>query len=204
MRLLRTFALGSLLALPAPARAAVEAFDVAAGDDGSLVTFTSKAPMETFQGRTRDVGGTVVLARGEGADTVRVAAVVAMATLDTGIALRNRHMRENHLETDRFPEGRFEGVAVLPGDAAAGGTHDLMLRGMLTLHGVAREVEVAGALARDGAGIRLTASFPVALADHGISRPGFLAMKLGEVQRVEVLLVARPAPAQAPGTPADP
>lgn len=166
-------------------------FVIEGGAEASRVTFTSKAPMETFQGRTHQVSGTVELAPGDGADTVRVAAVVAMATLETGIALRDRHMRENHLETDRFPEGRFEGEGVAE-PAGEGGPRAVTLRGTLTLHGIDRAVELPATLAIEEAGVRLEASFPVALADHAIPRPGFLAMKLGEVQRVEVSLVAAP------------
>ncbi len=192
MLLVRWLAL--VVAAGPPSGAAAGTYVIAAGEDASRVTFTSKAPMETFQGRTHDISGTVVLAPGDGADTVRVAAVVAMATLETGIGLRDRHMRENHLETDRFPEGRFEGEGVAA--AAPDGTpRPVTLRGTLTLHGVARAVELPAALTAEGAGLRLEASFPVALADHGIPRPGFLAMKLGEVQRVEVSVRAAPDPA---------
>ncbi|MBK9304990.1 MAG: YceI family protein [bacterium] len=38
---------------------------------------------------------------------------VDLAALDTGIGLRNRHMRENHLETDRFPQAVFRGARIL-------------------------------------------------------------------------------------------
>lgn len=179
-----------------PATAAAAAiYTISPGAEASRITFTSKAPMETFQGRTHEVSGTIEIAPGDGADTVRVRAVVPMATLETGITLRDRHMRENHLETDRFPEGRFEGEGVAA-RAPEGGPGALTLRGTLTLHGVAREVEIPATWSTDASGVRIEASFPVALADHAIPRPGFLAMKLGEVQRVDVSLRAEPrAPA---------
>jgi len=42
----------------------------------------------------------------------------------------------------------------------------------------------------DGKTIRLAAEFPVSLAEHGIPRPRFLVLKLGEVQQVSVSVVA--------------
>ncbi len=175
-----------------PAIAAADGtYTIVSGADASRVTFTSKAPMETFQGRTHEVSGTVEIAAGDGADTVRVRVIVPMATLETGIALRDRHMRENHLETDRFPEGRFEGEGVAA-RAPGSDPRAVTLRGTLLLHGVAREVEVPATWSTEANGVRIEASFPVALSDHAIPRPGFLAMKLGEVQRVEVSLRAEP------------
>jgi hypothetical protein len=73
---------------------------------------------------------------------------------------------------------------------------------------VARDVTVVLHVTRVGAGetaanadagLRITAEFPVALADHDISRPRFLFAKLGEVQKVYVdLSASADAPSGAP------
>lgn len=187
-----------ILLLPAFALAAhAETYPIVPGrDGGSSVRFVSKAPMESFDGVTHDVTGVVSWDEANG--RVEIRAVVAMATLDTGIALRDRHMRENHLETDSYPEGTFEGGADLA-QPPANPAQAVTLHGVLTLHGTSREVDIPATIARDRAGLRVDCTFPVALADYGIARPGFLAMKLGEVQRVEVSVFA----AASPGDPGD-
>jgi polyisoprenoid-binding protein YceI len=188
-----------------PARA--ERFDVSPEAGDTRVVFESKAPMETFQGRTDRVSGTIDLeGGGEGAIAIRVA--VDMASLDTGIALRNRHMCENHLHTDEHPQAVFEGAKIVEGDAAAlaaGGDHDVTLEGDFTLHGVTRTIRVPARISRTSAGgaprIRLDAEFEVTLADYGIPRPRMLMLKLNETQKVTVELWAAPAPAAAGGAP---
>lgn len=190
-----------------PARA--ERFDISPGAGDTHVVFESKAPMETFHGRTDGVRGTIDLeAGGDGAITLHV--VVDMASLDTGIALRNRHMCENHLHTAEHPEATFEGAKVVEGDASAlagEGDHEVTLEGDFTLHGVTRTIRVPATISRTmgegGPRIRLTSEFDVALADHEIPRPRMLMLKLNEVQKVRVELWAAPAAApgeNAPGT----
>jgi polyisoprenoid-binding protein YceI len=191
-----------------PARAEPFVISPEAGD--THVVFESKAPMETFQGRTAQVRGTIDLeAGGEGAIALDV--VVDMASLDTGIALRNRHMCENHLHTDEHPEASFQGAKVVEGDPAAlasPGDHEVTLEGEFTLHGVTRTIRVPATLSRTSGGaegprIRLTSAFDVALADYEIPRPRMLLLKLNEVQKVRVELWAAPAAAPAevaPGT----
>jgi polyisoprenoid-binding protein YceI len=187
-----------LLAAPPASVASPERYVVRAGDEGSAVKFVSKSAMETFTGKTRAVTGRLVLDPQALGDTLAIAVSVDMTRLETGIALRDRHMRENHLHTERFPVATFEGARVVEGTGSllAGQPCRLALDGTLTIHGVARRVTVPVELLRDAAGtLRLTAEFPVALADHGIPRPKFLALKLGDVQRVSVSIVADPDPA---------
>jgi polyisoprenoid-binding protein YceI len=190
-----------------PARAEPLVISREAGD--THVVFESKAPMETFQGRTDQVRGTIDLGSG-GDGAIALHVVVDMASLDTGIALRNRHMCENHLHTDEHPEAVFHGAKVVEGDAAAlasPGDHAVTLEGDFTLHGVTRTIRVPATLARtageEGPRLRLTSEFEVALADYGIPRPRMLMLKLNEVQKVSVELWAAPAAAGAgsgPGT----
>jgi polyisoprenoid-binding protein YceI len=123
---------------------------------------------------------------------------VDLASLDTGIATRNRHMRENHLETAKYPKAVFDGVAVLgPRDVslAAGKPVVLQVEGTFTLHGVSRRIRIAVEAtyrASEGGGqIAFQTRFPVLLSDHGISRPQFLFLKLAEAQEVRVSGVAR-------------
>lgn len=196
----------------APARAA--RFDISPAAGESRIVFESKAPMESFEGKTGRVSGSIDLDTGE-PDAIAIRVAVDMASLDTGIAMRNHHMCENHLHTDRFPEAVFEGAKVVDGDAASlgqGGDHDVTLEGDFTLHGVTRTIRVPARIAvQSGSAphLHLTSEFEVALADYEIPRPRMLMLKLNEVQKVRVDLWAAPgtgsdAPAEsaaAAGTP---
>lgn len=154
------------------------------------VVFVSKAATETFEGKTDKLKGTIMVDPAGVGDSVTVRLEVDMASLDTGIGKRNQHMRENHLETGKFPTAVFEGATVLgpKGAALAVGKNVVFdVEGAFTLHGVTRRLHISVEVTqRDERTLEFATTFPVLLADYGISRPKFLFLKLGEVQEVHV------------------
>ncbi len=162
------------------------------------VVFVSKAASETFEGKTDRIEGHITVDPASPIDTVRVQLDVDMKSLDTGIGKRNTHMRENHLETDKFPKATFVGASVLaPKDAvlSPGKTVTLECEGDFTLHGVTKRLRVnVEVTPRDEKTLAFKTSFKVPLADYNISRPKFLFLKLGEVQEVTVEGIALAAP----------
>jgi polyisoprenoid-binding protein YceI len=203
---LRTAVVAALLSLGIggiQGRAVAADFVIEPGGKNEVV-FVSKALMETFEGKTRKMSGRLKLDPDSLGDSVAIRVEVDLASLDTGIAMRNQHMRENHLETDRYPLAVFEGAAVLTPAAAldTGRETPVEIEGTFTLHGVARRLKT-DAFVRlervDGRrSIAFRTSFPVTLSDFGISRPEFLFLKLGETQQVKVRGVA--IETQAPST----
>lgn len=187
----------AVLAVWAPTQAATARWQVKPGD-GTRVEFVSKAPLETFTGRTKLVSGacTCDIARLVGDITLEVA--VDMASFDTGLSKRNQHMRENHLHTDRFPQAWLRGgvlKAMAVSDLPVGGAVSVEFSGELDLHGVRRPVVVPLELSRPTEGtIVVRGEFPVRLADYGIPRPQMLLMKLAEEQRVRVSLTLERTP----------
>jgi polyisoprenoid-binding protein YceI len=161
----------------------------------SQVEFLSKAPMETFGGKTRSLEGSITLEPDSLGDSLQVVIEVDMASLDTGIELRNRHMRENHLHTDQYPKAIFRGghledlsSARLATGVPVTGT----LTGTMELHGTTRPLAVPFQMTSTGAALRVSCRFEISLADYGIPRPQFLVMRLDDIQRVTVELEARP------------
>jgi len=190
--------LACLLALALAASAArAERFVVAPGDEQN-VKFESKAPVETFGGKTKQVEGAIDLDPAQLGDSLAAEIRVDLRALDTGIALRNRHMCENHLECAKYPTATFTGgrIAKASATALAPGhqvTFDLV--GTLDLHGVRKPMTVpVEVMLEEASGARLlrvATRFQVKLRDHGIARPKMLVMKLDEVQRLDIALVAR-------------
>lgn len=190
-----TVALGliAFAAAFAPAFAAVTHWEFAPGTNGSEIKFVSKAPVESFEGKTSAVSGRLALDPDSGG-LLDLRVVVDMATLDTGIKMRNGHMRKNHLHTDEFPTATFAGGEIVSGDGPlpAQGELELVVEGTLTLHGVEREVRIPVTLSREGDAVRVRCEFQVRLSDYEIPRPRFLIMKLGEEQRIVVDILAIP------------
>jgi polyisoprenoid-binding protein YceI len=168
----------------------------------SKVVFVSRAAMEKFEGKTSRLTGRIVVNPDSVGDSVSVHFEVDMTSLDTGIAMRNKHMRENHLDTDKFPKATFDGAAVKgPAGAKleAGKPVVLDVEGSFTLHGVTRRIGIsveATHTPKGGAGGRIAfrTTFPVVLSDYEISRPQFLFLKLAESQQVRVSGVAVAGP----------
>jgi hypothetical protein len=115
------------------------------------------------------------------------ALTVDLATLDTGIGLRNSHMRDNYLEV-----GRGEGFsrAVLK-DIAVGGdvatvSGQTSFTATLLVHGVERPVRGDARISRNAGRVRVEAGFPVVLADHEIAKPRYLGVGVRDQVQVRV------------------
>ena len=190
--------LAAALLLTATANATT--FVVRPGGDTKVV-FVSRAPTETFEGRTDRMRGRLDVEPAAVGDSITVHMEVDMASLDTGLAKRNQHMLENHLETKKYPKAIFDGAAVLgPARArlAPGQTTVFEAEGTFTLHGVSRRLRINVAAAYDARGqggrISFQTTFPVLLPDYQISRPQFLFLKLAESQEVRVKGIATVSP----------
>lgn len=174
------------LVLAGPARATD--FVIEAGGPGNSVTFHSKATIESFDGSTDQVRGNVSVDPADIMAGITAQIVVDLASLDTGNEKRNAHMRERHLETDRYPEATLDSVVVVSSSSPRlepGETVELKIDGRLDLHGVKHPVTADVAATYDGAEtIHIVARFHVSLSDFGISRPKFLVLKLAEDQDV--------------------
>lgn len=163
---------------------------------GSRIVFTSKAPLESFDGHTDQVGGWLEFDPADLGGALEFEIAVDLASFDTGNRKRNGHMRDNHLETGTYPQAWFRGGTVLETTAAAlapGATATVQMSGELDLHGVVQPVACTADLARAADGsLTVEAAFEVKLSDHSIERPKFLVMKLADEQQVKVTLVLRP------------
>lgn len=195
--LLSSIAVATLV-LAGPARATT--FTIEPGRDGNSVTFHSKATIESFDGSTDQVSGHVSVDPTNLTAGIAAHIEVDLASLDTGIEKRNTHMRERHLETDKFPTATLDSVVVVSSTAPRlepGQTVSMEIQGRLDLHGVTRpitaHVDATYARDRDVGTLHITARFQVGLSDFQISRPKFLVLKLAEVQDVtfEATAVAR-------------
>lgn len=128
---------------------------------------------------------------------------VRLDSLDTGIGLRNRHLRETYLEVDRgeaFREAvltEVEFAAPLPPDAR---DHETGFRGLLSLHGMERRVEGEARLRRRGGRLRVEAEFPLSLAEFAIPPPRYLGVGVRDEVRITVAFDAG-IQSVAPGVP---
>jgi polyisoprenoid-binding protein YceI len=149
------------------------------------VSFTSRTSLERFSGTTSKIDGYAVWDDKDPLLHNEFYFEVPLETLDTGIGLRNRHMRDNYLQTDKYPLARFKGKAVNY-QALSDTTYSISAEGKMTIHGVDRDLAVKGTLEMSGANIRIKVPFQLTLTDYGIKIPQFMFLKISEILDLEV------------------
>jgi polyisoprenoid-binding protein YceI len=117
---------------------------------------------------------------------------VDLRTLDTGISLRNEHLREKYLEVDKgagYDQAVLSDLALqgLNPDAPAGKGS---FTGSLMLHGTKKTVTGPVEVRQAGTGWRVRASFPVNLSDYNIDKPRYLGVGVKDTVQVSVTFTA--------------
>ncbi len=155
-----------------------------------VAKFISRAPLEEFEGVTDAIDGYLYWEGDSLFANNEFYFEVLLNTLDTGIGLRNRHMREKYLETDRWPvasyRGQIDSVRVM--DSAGVRVMKVRTRGKFAVHGVERPLTVQAKLVQVAPEtFRVTAAFQIELPDFNIEIPRIMFFKLSKVIRIEVM-----------------
>ena len=148
----------------------------------------------SFNAETSSVAGTLSQIASSAASYDGTLAV-DLATLDTGIDLRNAHMRDTYLEIARgegFARAVLSNIrlgAAAPPDAER---HRTAFSADLLLHGVTQRVDGDVELRLRGGRIDARATFPVSLEAFEIQPPRYLG--LGVRDRIEVTVAFEAVP----------
>ena len=157
-------------------------------DGKNMASFHLPDALEAIDGTTNDVTGSIS-ADIENPDASSVEITVDLSSLDTGVALRNRHLRERYVETPKYPRATFKSVSVVRPAVAivANQPAELTVTGDFTMHGVTKRVttavrvivipesEITRSARGPGDWIHATTTFKLKLSDFGINVPeGFV------------------------------
>jgi polyisoprenoid-binding protein YceI len=133
-RLARAALMLLVLAGSAPAKAESLRFRIQ--PEASEITFRATSRLMNAEGHFGRFSGDVV-ADPAGPTGARISLTIDAASLDTGIEMRDKHLRSpDFFDIERFPTIAFQSVSVE--SAGRGAT----VMGRLTLHGVTREIAV--------------------------------------------------------------
>lgn len=138
-----------------------------------------------FEARTTAVTGKVTTV--EGSRHVDGAFVVDLTTLQTGIGLRDMHLRDNYLEVSRGPgydTAVLEAIVLDAPVPARGQSAVLGFSGVLTLHGRSNPVIGRVELAPKADRLDVKVTFPLRIDVYAIARPAYLGV--GVTNQVEV------------------
>ncbi len=144
----------------------------------NVVKFISEAPVEQFEGVTEKIDGYFYSEKGDILNA-EIYFEVNLNNVDTGIGLRNRHMREDYLHTSKYPKTTFKGkISDLKKISET--ELDVIVKGSYFLHGITKEREISGKIYLLDNGMKIKSEFVVKLTDHKIDVPKFMFMKISE------------------------
>lgn len=117
-----------------------------------------------------------------------------VSSIDTGITLRNEHMRDNYLHVKKYPKAKLEIADLkLEKDWAMDKSQisNRDFKGKLTLHGETRDVSGQFSL---GAKRDLEAKFKIKLSDYKIDIPEYMGVKVADEVEVKVKIAELKSP----------
>ena len=163
-----------------------EAFAQVYKTEGGNVEFLSKAPLNEFTGKSEKLNGLIDLEKND------LDFFIDLNTLKTGIGLRDRHMRENYLETKKYPFAEFVGKIKEKVSIKTGESKEVTAIGKFKIHGIEKEISVPGRITANSSNeIKLEASFKVLLSDYKIDIPKVVFYELAEEQTVSISAILK-------------
>lgn len=158
--------------------------------DSAEVFFHSGTQIQSFSGETNQAEGHL------NTETGIYEFRVDMASVTTGNNRRDRHMREDYMETNSYPYVEYEGeLSSIPEPEQATSGQQVRSTGRFTIKDQTRDVEIDGSLRYDSETNRwhVQARFSVLLSDYEISRPSWLFLRMQDEQEIELSFVLIPS-----------
>ncbi|MCH7410893.1 YceI family protein [Belliella sp. DSM 111904] len=144
--------------------------------------FLSKAPLNEFVGTSDKLNGLIDL------DKNLVDFFIDLNTLKTGISLRDKHMRENYLETKKYPFAEFTGKFKTIPKFDQKSQEEVIVLGVFKIHGVERKVEIPATIQKTSNNneVAFQSKFIIKLSDYKITIPKVVFYELAEEQEVTI------------------
>lgn len=153
----------------------------------NTIQFSARATLGDFQGVTHSIDGEIKLQKLTNTNFGTIYFKVYLDSIDTGINLRNIHMREDYLETSRYPAAEFSGsiIKIIPVDYTKS---KVLAKGILNIHGVQKEINVDGFIFNYGNLYKLQTEFALLLSDFKINQPTFIINTVEDKIDISVLI----------------
>jgi polyisoprenoid-binding protein YceI len=160
----------------------------------SRVWFDADARLHRFRGETQRLRGRFTLLRASPPQLADATVTIDAASLDTGNAERDADMRRDFLEVERFPTIEFRVDELLtPQRQPDEASWDLVLQGMLTVHGVTRNVKVPTTVSFADERVTARGRLHLDMRDYNIRVPRLFLIPMKSEVLVAFEAVARPA-----------
>ncbi len=116
--------------------------------------------------------------------------VLDLTSAETGVARRDRKMREKILETPAYPLATFYPERV-DGHLRREGTSDIQIHGRLDFHGASHEVGIVCAATAHGDQVTANGFFSIPYIAWGLRDPSFFILRVAKEVQVEIHAVGK-------------
>ncbi len=136
------------------------------------VSFYSEAPLENIEAHTYNSKSVFDL------ETGKIVFTVPIRTFEFEKSLMQQHFNEKFMESGKYPRAKF--IGNVENFNKEQGKQAVTAQGEIEIHGVTKEISVAGEMEINGEEIIITAEFPLTVADFGIKIPRVVARNIAE------------------------
>ena len=173
-------AAAAFIALLAPSLADAKLTKV---DGASIARFSASGPGALkIEGTTPDV-----LVADDGTN---VTITVPLANLDTGIKLRNGHMRDKYLEVGKYPSAVLVVARAALKIPAVGASATADAPGTMTIHGATRPVTFHYSASRNANAMAVSGNLDLNINDYQITVPSYLGVTVKPDIKVDIKFTA--------------
>jgi polyisoprenoid-binding protein YceI len=141
------------------------------------INFYSKMPMEDITADNNQVLSIVDASSG------KMAISILMKSFMFKKALMQEHFNENYVESDKFPKATFKG-SILNFDAINETVSKAQVKGVLTIHGVSKEIMIDANFTKTEEAILVDGEFIIEVDDFNIEIPALVAKNIAKKIKV--------------------
>jgi hypothetical protein len=137
-------------------------------------SFYSVAPIQNIDAHSNELKSML------NTETNEIAFSIAMRSFQFKNGKMQTDFNENYLESDKYPDATYKGKIIEKINWVKAGTYSVTSKGVLTVHGVAKERTDTAMVTVTNGNINIKGEFTVRIADHGIKIPTLVVKKIAE------------------------
>ena len=181
--------------MPPPASSAEYHIDKS---QSNQVMFISDLPLGEFSVRTENIDGYVYwdgLSFPPNETHLKSSDIyfeVQLNSLDAGNSMYNSHLKENYLETEKYPYASFKGriIMITP---LTDSSYAINVFGDFSIHGKAKALEITGVVTPDEKAFRVECDFVVKISDYEIEIPKLMFIEADNDIKVNLVFYLQPS-----------
>ena len=150
------------------------------------VSFYSHASMEDIKAENRQLYAVINVEKKE------LAFIVLMKGFEFKKELMQTHFNSNYIESDKYPKANFTGTYTGNVDMQNGAVSNVQVKGLFTLHGVSKQIELPATLQLSNGVLTGHAVFKAKPEDYNITIPLLVKNNIAKEVEVEIKVTCNP------------